>query len=385
MKKYLAVLIILSVLVSCDKKDPLPPNTYKINVSAPGVLNGIRAHIKIMDNRRQEINIDTAMAINEHFTFTGKTNSAAIRVLSVNGIKGNLAFVLEPGELDIELYKDSIQASRVEGTKNNDEFNEYKKNFKVLNDKFIKVSNERKAAKASGDTTLFEKKLIDSQTLTQKRLDYPHDFIDKHPNSELSLLILETQMIGGHQDLRRFKKNVAELKDVINKNAAYKFIGQKLNSFIALKEAEQAVSVGRTAPDFRAPDQNGKIISLNDIKGKATIIDFWAAWCGPCRKENPNVVKVYNKYHDKGLEIISVSLDGRSNQPNPKGQWLKAIKDDKLNWYHVSNLMYFNDPVARLYNINAIPATFILDEDGVIVAKKLRGQALENKIAQLLD
>ena len=117
------------------------------------------------------------------------------------------------------------------------------------------------------------------------------------------------------------------------------------------------------------------------MKGKVTIIDFWAAWCGPCRRENPNVVKTYKKYHEKGLEIISVSLD----KPGEKDRWLKAIKDDNLTWHHVSNLKYFNDPVARLYNIRSIPSTYILDEDGKIVAKNLRGARLEAKIKELLD
>jgi len=385
MKKYLVLLSLLTLLVSCEKKEPLPPNTYNINVSAPGVLNGIRAHIKIIDNRRQEINIDTAMVVNEQFTFTGKVNSAAIRVLSVNGVQGSLAFVLEPGELDIELYKDSLQYSKVKGTKNNDAFNEYKQKFRNLNTDVTKLRNERIAAKQNGDTALYETKHIDFQTIRQKQIDYPHDFIDANADLDVSLLILETQIIGGNQNLRRFKQNITALNDVINKNAANKFIGQKLNSFVAIKEREELISIGKKAPNFRSAKPNGEMVSLEDIKGKVTIIDFWAAWCGPCRRENPNLVRIYEKYHEKGLEIIGVSLDGRSNQSDPKQQWLKAIKDDNLPWHQVSSLMYFRDPVAELYNINSIPATFVLDENGIIIAKKLRGQALENKIAELLD
>ncbi|WP_339755901.1 TlpA disulfide reductase family protein, partial [uncultured Winogradskyella sp.] len=127
------------------------------------------------------------------------------------------------------------------------------------------------------------------------------------------------------------------------------------------------------------------IVSLNELRGKVTIIDFWAAWCGPCRKENPNVVRIYEKYHDQGLEIIGVSLDGHSRQQNPKKAWLDAIEKDKLTWNHVSNLKYFNDPVAQLYNISSIPATYILDSTGIIVDKNLRGRALENRIKELLE
>jgi peroxiredoxin len=385
MKKIVVLLLLISVIASCEKKETLPPNTYKVNVSAPGVFNGIRAYIKIIDNRRQEIDIDTAMVVNEQFTFTGKVNSSAIRILSVNGVQGNLAFVLEPGEIDITIYKDSMQYSKIEGSKNNDAFNEYKQNFRKLNSEVVKLRDKRNAASKSGDSILKASKNVDFQTLAKKRLDYPHTFIDENSNLDISLLILETQIIGQNQNLDRFKKNIADLQEVINRNASNKFIGQKLNSFIALKEREESVSIGKKAPDFRAPTPNGEFITLEDVKGKATIIDFWAAWCGPCRRENPNVVKVYEKYHDKGLEIISISLDGRGNQADPKKQWLKAIEDDKLTWNHVSSLMYFRDPVAELYNISAIPAMFVLDENGIIVGKKLRGQALENKISELLD
>ena len=127
-----------------------------------------------------------------------------------------------------------------------------------------------------------------------------------------------------------------------------------------------------------APTPSGEELALNDVLGKATIVDFWAAWCKPCRVENPNVVKVYNKYREKGLSILGVSLDKREED------WKKAIADDGLVWNHVSNVDYF-DEIAALYNVDAIPATFILDENGIIVAKDLRGADLEQKIAEMLQ
>lgn len=139
--------------------------------------------------------------------------------------------------------------------------------------------------------------------------------------------------------------------------------------------------IGDYAPTFTSKTPEGKDLSLNDVDAKVIVLDFWASWCGPCRRENPNVVRMYNQYHDKGLEIVGISLDKQGQ----KDRWLKAIKDDNLTWHHVSNLNYFSDPVARLYNIRSIPATYILDEDGKIVAKNLRGARLEAKIKELLD
>ena len=117
---------------------------------------------------------------------------------------------------------------------------------------------------------------------------------------------------------------------------------------------------------------------MHSIKGKVKVIDFWASWCGPCRGENPNVVKMYEKFHPKGLEILSVSLD------EDKEAWLKAIEDDKLTWNHVSDLKGWENAAAQLYCVNGIPHLVVLDENNVIVAKDLRGEELQNKVAELL-
>nr|WP_281170227.1 TlpA disulfide reductase family protein [Flavobacterium soli] len=132
------------------------------------------------------------------------------------------------------------------------------------------------------------------------------------------------------------------------------------------------------APDFAAPDTNGKKISLKQSLGKITIIDFWASWCGPCRKENPNVVALYNELHSKGLNIIGVSLDTNANK------WKEAIAKDKLTWVQISNLQGWEDPIAKQYGIEGIPATLLLDASGKIIAKDLRGEELKAKVASLL-
>jgi peroxiredoxin len=143
-------------------------------------------------------------------------------------------------------------------------------------------------------------------------------------------------------------------------------------------ESLKKFAVGLKAPDFTAKDPNGKIISLKQSLGKVTIVDFWASWCGPCRKENPNVVALYNEFHSKGLNIIGVSLDDELNE------WKNAIQKDKITWTQVSNLKKWSDPVAKLYEVEQIPSTFILDSNGTIVAKDLRGEELKAKIKELL-
>jgi peroxiredoxin len=148
--------------------------------------------------------------------------------------------------------------------------------------------------------------------------------------------------------------------------------------------AKEAVSVGKTAPEFKAKNPNDDFISLNEVKGKYTLIDFWAAWCRPCRVENPNLLKAYNKYHSKGFEIISVSLDGRRGKTEGKKAWTEAIEKDGIgSWPHVSNLSYFNGPIAKGYGVTSIPSSFLIDENGKIIAKNLRGEALQKKLESL--
>jgi peroxiredoxin len=141
-----------------------------------------------------------------------------------------------------------------------------------------------------------------------------------------------------------------------------------------------STSIGAMAPDIALANPDGQIMRLSDLRGKVVLLDFWAAWCRPCRIENPNVVRAYKKYHDKGFEVFSVSLD------RDKASWVKAIKDDELIWpYHVSDLKYWQSEAAKIYGVSGIPATFLIGKDGRIIAKNLRGAALENALKELFE
>jgi peroxiredoxin len=134
---------------------------------------------------------------------------------------------------------------------------------------------------------------------------------------------------------------------------------------------------GADAPDIVLPDVNGKTVKLSDFKGKVVLVDFWASWCGPCRMENPNVVRMYNAYKDKGFEILGVSLDKDRNA------WLEAIQKDGLRWTQVSDLKYWQSDAAKLYNVTGIPYTVLVGKDGKIIEKNLRGPALDAKLKEI--
>ena len=138
------------------------------------------------------------------------------------------------------------------------------------------------------------------------------------------------------------------------------------------------LQVGKIAPDINLPNPDGEVVPLSSLRGKVVLVDFWAQWCRPCRMENPNIVKAYHNYKDKGFEVYGVSLD------RSKDKWLQGIEEDGLSWTHVSDLKYWQSEAAKTYNINAIPASFLLDQEGKIIAKNLRGPSLHQKLKEIL-
>ena len=214
------------------------------------------------------------------------------------------------------------------------------------------------------------KRLYDALMSTQKEI--LTKFIGENPDSWVSLDAVNT--LGGSQPKLEVVEPLFNSLTVNVKNTAY---GKK---YAALIEALKKVAIGQLAPDFTQNDPDGKPVKLSDFRGKYLLLDFWASWCGPCRAENPNVVKAYNQYKDKNFTILSVSLD----RPGAKDAWLKAIADDKMTWNHVSDMNYWNNAAAVQYGIHAIPDNFLIGPDGKIIARGLRGDALAQKLSELL-
>ncbi|TYB79747.1 TlpA disulfide reductase family protein [Bizionia myxarmorum] len=375
MIKKLMLLAFVVLAVSCKNNET--KEGYVITGSIDKAVDGKTVRLRNADLNNSFF-VDSTVVKDGKLTFTGAVESPDLYVITIDGMVGGTPIVLENKDITIEFYKDSLQSSVVKGSHENDIFQVFKKISDPIRAKNETMGQAYMAARNTGDTIQMTaiqdefKKIVDEGNA--KNLEA----IKKHNDVVTSAAILENLVQTKGIDLDKAQELYENFTEPV-KNSR---IGK---SIAAIVNASKATSMGSVAPNFSAPNPEGKMVALNDIKGKVTIIDFWAAWCAPCRRENPNVVKVYEKYHDKGLEIIGVSLDGNPRQPNAKDEWIKAIEQDGLQWHQVSNLNYFEDPIAKLYNIQAIPATFILDSEGKIIAKDLRGADLEAKIAELLD
>ncbi len=375
MKKITLFVATATLFFSCNN---LKDNEFLITGTAEGVENGKKVFIETQ-TETGFIAKDTAVIENGKFELKGITEEIDLGFVRIEDENINLPLILEEGKITVTIKTDTIQNSIIGGTDNNEKFqsfNEESKEIARKKGKFEKANIERiTAAKKANDTATVNQIMKEYSTFQEDMNKVSMNFITKNPDAYLSVLLLENFLMRQHLPMEEIKGYFNKLDKNLLKTKSAKNIKKIMDEMTATSKIE----VGNKAPDFAANNPEGKKISLMQSLGKVTIIDFWASWCGPCRAENPNVVALYKEFHSKGLNIIGVSLD------KDAAKWKEAIAKDGLIWTQISNLKYWDEPIAKQYNVESIPATFILDAKGTIVAKDLRGAALKAKVTELLN
>jgi len=387
MKKILFLLTASVAIISCSK---VKDGEYLITGTATGIENGKTIILQGQDpTTKMAVSLDTVKVENGKFEIKGKVTEPAFHTLILQGANGPIPFILETGEITIAIDKDSIHKSKVSGTYNNDEYVKFNEDMtktqKSLIDFQKKNTQKMQQAQQAQDTATINglmKQYMTLQTEVQANSKKKYlAYAEGHPKSYISALIIQSMINDPSTDIKKAESLYNSLDESLKNTTPGKEIKTKLGQLKMPAVGASAPAVGSPnwRADFSAPNPEGKVVSLKESLGKVTIVDFWASWCGPCRKENPNVVAIYKELHSKGLNIIGVSLDKEA------GKWKEAIAKDGLTWTHVSNLKFWDEPIAAQYGVQSIPATFILDASGKVVAQDLRGDELKAKIVELLS
>lgn len=327
--------------------------------------------------------IDSALVANGTFEFKGNVAEPLMANLFKNTnpfVKGAdtrfldyTTLYVEPGTIQVNAT-DSLKSVVVSGTPTNNDNVKLMTSLKPLTDKMAAINEDyaKLTVSQKTDEALVAPLRDRAMKVSEEMVPMYIDFVKNNTTSFISLNTI-LQFADDPKMASQVETLFGNLSDDLKNTQAGKMLAKSL-------EAGKKTAIGAMAMDFTQNDQNGKPVKLSDFKGKYVLVDFWASWCGPCRSENPNVVAAYQKYKDKNFTVLGVSLD----RPDAKAQWLKAIADDKLTWTQVSDLKYWQNEVAVQYGIQSIPANFLIDPTGKIIAKGLREEALHNTLEELL-
>lgn len=358
MKKINILSIVLLISLSS-----LSLVTRAQNTVLSGELKGLSdGTVKIFYNKDGVSKTDTVTAIGDIFTWKINLNEPIRIALTVDS--NNYYFFAEPGHIKLTGIKNVTQSYVLSGSpiqQDADAFRAYTKDLTVQWDSLYSIL---KSASSPEQKAPIEKKRNNNRKQYKRRIA---EFIAAHPKGFFSLYLVELE-----NDYNEKKRLYNELDESAKQSEGGEEIAQRLKT---LSKSQ----IGLQMEDFTQADTSGNPVKFNSFKGKYVLVDFWASWCMPCRAENPNVLKAYNAFKNKGFTVVGISLDDKA------ANWKKAIRDDKMPWTQLSDLKGWKNDVSVSFGIQAIPSNFLIDPSGKIVAKDLRGVALEEKLKELLN
>lgn len=351
----------------------------KGNTEISGTAKNAKGRVLIIQKvvGQSPVILDKDSLTGKDFVLKFDLDSTDILYLQFQNERNNLPLLVEPKEkIRLKIGQNIRDAQIVEASPATKAFGELIATLNHFGQESKNLEMEYRQAIQAGDQAKIKQLQQRFSQMTEDRINRLYELAEKNKDNLAGAIALQMLSYEQAYDPKRAKQIYEKLAPSIKKT---KYAQDAIHNI----DLALVTAIGQKAPDFEAPTPEGKKLRMSDVlkKSKVLILDFWASWCRPCRRENPYVVEIYKKYHPKGLNILSISLD----RPGQKDKWLKAIKDDHMDWYHVSNLQFWQDPIARQYGIQSIPSTLILDANGVIRAKNLRREKLEAKVKELLD
>jgi len=375
-KNLLLIALVVLLTVSCNQQTKEVEDgwyiTLKGTVGFP--QKGKITLLPILPG--EEVKEDT-IALNSDYTFNKKIFLTEPGYYRLNFYdKQVMNVILDKSDIEINVDgNDQYGFAEIKGSPDHNLINE----IQVISQEFQnspevqQLGQRMMQAQSSGDKDAAEALIEEYKQLEKGSHDKIAALIRANPTSLATINLLQhNNVLDKEQYFWLYQEIANELKQNVKE-------GMHVQNFIQFVNKMSVLAVGQEAPEIALPSPDGDIVKLSSLRGQYVLIDFWAKWCRPCRIENPNVVRMYNRFHDKGFEIYGVSLD------RTKEDWLQAIEEDKLTWIHVSDLKFWQSEAAQRYNVDAIPFTVLLDPDGKIIAKNLRGKALERKLEEIFD
>jgi len=385
MKKILIILVVALFVASCSKSG------YKISGTLENAA-GDTLFLELAKTRSLERVDSVVIDASGRFEMKGELENADYYLLRKDP-NDLITLILEPGQQltitgDLENFSKNYDVSGSAGSKLIKEFNT------KLDETLNKITELNKIYNDSLGSPNMAEIVNDlrnrSEVILEEQKDFSTEFVKNNAGSLASILVLYQQISPQYnvfdpmKDYEYFFMVDSAIFDKYSQSDAalslHNHVTTLKQQLEMKKEKEKLLSPGSVTPEIELPTPEGDTLRLSSTRGKIVLLDFWAAWCKPCRYENPNLVANYKKYHDKGFEIFQVSLD------RTRDQWLKGIEDDKLGeWIHVSDLKYWNSIVVPAFYIEGIPTNFLIDKEGKIIARNLRGEALSNKLKEIFE
>lgn len=360
MKKIILASIIIITLASCQNQKV--KTSYEITGTLRNIPDSSIVYISA-DNKY----IDSTRVFNESFKLSGLVEAPTNVYLMVKNSRDYKSFWLENNKIYFEAEQGKFKEAKITGSKTQEEDNLLSERLKS---NLVKMENLENSFEESMTEVQIDSLKKQYEALEREETIIYQDFVKEFPGSLVSSNILNiyASTWGKEKTVELFNSFSSE-----NKNSAY---GKEIAKYIELNKEPK---IGEHFIDFEMTNNEGNLRKVSDLKGKIILLEFWASWCDPCRQENPNLVKTYNKFKPKGFEIFAVSLDIN------KDSWLKAIDDDGLNWIHVSELNGDKNTAGLIYGVNGIPDNFLIDKNGVIIGRNLRGEKLNKKLKEILE
>ena len=370
-RNILYLVVLLFVLISCQNKNN-KINETKLTINYIGEIEGGEVRLQKVSSAYSIELYKSENFNNNKIVFDISILESTLFRLDILG-KESIDLILNNTDVNVNIDNSSSEFKyTIEGSYDTDVLNNigkiisnYKYDIRQINKNFIKASQEK-------NSKLVNELRYDANILKIDFEKYLKNYLRTVDNS--LAVIITSDYLDIDNNISFWDSTLTKYKDNFSYNSYFKSFEKKVNKI-------KSISFGSVAPELILSDTTGKDIALSSLRGKYVLLDFWAGWCGPCRMENPNILKNYLKYKDKGFEIYQVSLD------RSRSDWVNAIKKDNLIWYNVSDLKFFQSEAASLYNIDRIPKGFLLDPNGVIIAKdtELRGNRLGEKLDEIFN